>query len=417
MSRLLIDPLAPETAALTSSSRTPARGTRRRIHSVDLLRGAVMVLMALDHTRDYLGDAAASPTNLAAASSALFLTRWITHFCAPVFFLLTGTGAALALRHRSRAELSRFLWTRGLWLIVLEVTFMRALWQFNVDYRVLLLNVLWALGWSMVALAALCRLPLGGIVAFGAGLIALHDLADRVTAATFGALAPLWMVLHQPGPLLVTPRAFVFVAYPLLPWIGVTALGFALGHVIEWPPARRRAFLLRLGAALVVAFVLLRATNLYGDPRPWTAQQSALRTLLSFVNANKYPPSLLFLLMTLGPALLALRLLDLGDERPLPSVLRPLLVFGRVPLFYFMLHVLLIHLVALVRAAVAFGGVHWVFESPSIDRFPITQPPGWPVSLPWVYACWALVVLLAYPCCRWYAGVRARHPGGWLSYL
>jgi uncharacterized membrane protein len=412
-----IDPLAPESTARVGPSGPTRRTTRRRIDSVDLLRGAIMIIMALDHTRDYLGNVAASPTNLATASTALFLTRWVTHFCAPVFFLLTGTGAALALRHRSRGELSRFLWTRGLWLILLEETLLRTLWQFNVDYRLTILNVLWALGWSMIVLAAMSRLPLGVVVAFGVGLIALHHLADRVTPAAFGALAPLWIVLHQPGPLLATPRVFVFVAYPLVPWIGVTALGFALGRIFDWSQPRRRTFLLRLGAALVVAFVLLRATNLYGDPRPWTAQPSALRTVLAFVNTNKYPPSLLFLLMTLGPALLALRLLDVDERRSLPGVLRPVLVFGRVPLFYFVLHVLLIHLIALVRSAVAFGGVHWVLESPSIANFPITQPPGWPLSLPWVYASWLLVVLLAYPCCRWYAGLRGRRGGGWLSYL
>jgi uncharacterized membrane protein len=417
MSSAITDFRAPERRPRATSPGAPNRPVRRRVDAVDLLRGVVMFIMALDHTRDYLGDAAASPTNLATASTALFLTRWVTHFCAPVFFLLTGTGAALALRHRSPAGLSRFLLTRGLWLVVLEETLVRTLWQFNVDYRLTILNVLWAIGWSMVALAAVSRLPLAAIVAFGAGLILLHDLTDAVNPASFGALAPLWMLLHQPGPVFATPRVFVFVAYPLVPWIGVTALGFALGRVIEWRQPRRRAFLLRVSSAVVVAFVLLRAINVYGDPRPWTPQPSALRTVLSFLNTNKYPASLLFLLMTLGPALLALRVLDLDERRTLPAALRPVLVFGRVPLFYFMLHVLLIHLLALVRGAVAFGGVHWVFESPSVDKFPITQPPGWPLSLPWVYAAWALVVVLAYPCCRWYAALRARNGGGWLSYL
>jgi uncharacterized membrane protein len=409
-----VGPLPRHAFARPSGARS---GTvRSRVDSVDVLRGAVMILMALDHTRDYLGDVTANPTNLATASTALFLTRWVTHFCAPTFFLLTGTGAALALRHRSREELSRFLWTRGLFLIVLEETLMRTLWQFNVDYRVTILNVLWALGWSMIVLAALSRLSISAVAAVGAGLLLLHNLADGVTPAALGPFGPLWILLHQPGPLLVTPRTFVFVAYPLVPWIGVTAVGFALGRVFDRPQAERRAFLLRLGAALVVGFLLLRAVNVYGDPRPWTVQPGVLRTALSFVNTNKYPPSLLFLLMTLGPAVLALRLLDVGEGRSVPALLRPVLAFGRVPLFFFMLHVVIIHLIALVRSAVAFGGVHWVFESPSLDKFPITQPPGWPMSLPWVYASWLLVVVLAYPCCRWYAGVRARR-GGWLSYL
>jgi len=413
-------PAAPPRASALASAL-------RRVTSVDVLRGLVMVLMALDHTRDYFGDAAASPTNLATASTALFLTRWVTHFCAPVFFLLTGTGAYLALGRRSPAGLSRFLLTRGLWLVVLEQTVMRALWQFNVDYRLTLLNVLWALGWSMVALAALSRLPLAACVTIGAAMIALHDLTDSLAPSAFGALAPLWTVLHRPGPLLATDRALVFVAYPLVPWIGVTAVGFGLGSVFRWPPGRRRAFLLRLGAALAAAFVLLRALDVYGDPSRWTPQPTALRTVLSFLNTTKYPPSLLFLLMTLGPALLVLGLMDArldgrdgrdrGGDGRLPRALRPVLVFGRVPLFYFVLHVAIIHLLAVAASALRFHAVHWMFESPSLDRFPVTQPPGWPASLPWVYLAWATVVALAYPCCRWYAALKARHPGGWLSYL
>ena len=417
-------PLATVPLSVTAAAG-PATGGRSRVASVDLLRGAVMVLMALDHTRDYFGDAAASPTDLATASTALFLTRWVTHFCAPVFFLLTGVGAYLSRGRRTPAELSRFLLTRGLWLVVLEVTVMRALWQFNLDYRLTLLTVLWALGWSMVALAGISRLPLGVRVALGAALIALHNLADAVPPTAFGALAPLWSVVHQPGPLLVTERAFVLLAYPLVPWIGVTAVGYGLGRVFTWPAGRRSAFLLRLGVGLVTAFVLLRATNLYGDPLPWSPQGSALRTALSFVNTNKYPPSLLFLLMTLGPAVLALRLIEGrvragGPDRAdvgLSRALRPVLLFGRVPLFYYLLHVLIIHGLAVVASAVRFHAVHWMFESPTPDRFPVTQPPGWPVSLPLVYLVWSAVVVLAYPCCRWYAGLKARRTDGWLSYL
>jgi uncharacterized membrane protein len=376
-----------------------------------------MILMALDHTRDFFGDAGANPTNLATASTALFLTRWVTHFCAPVFFLLTGTGAYLSLRHRTRSDLSRFLLTRGLWLVLLEQTLMRMLWQFNVDYRVTVINVLWALGWSMVVLSILCRLPLSVVAAFGIALVTLHNLTDGVTAAAFGALAPLWIVLHQPAPLVATGRAFVFVAYPLVPWIGVTAAGFALGHVLAEPYERRRALLLRLGGAMVAAFVLLRFLNLYGDPRPWAPQPTVAGTVLSFVNTNKYPPSLLFLLMTLGPALLALRALDGRAARMLPRALRPMLVFGRVPLFYYLLHVLLIHTLAVMVCAARFGAVHWMFESPTMDKFPVTQPAGWPLSLPWVYALWAIVVALAYPCCRWYDGFKSRRARGWTSYV
>lgn len=412
-------PAPPGAAPRDPAGAAPARPApvRARLDSVDVLRGVVMILMALDHTRDYFGNAAASPTDLATATAGLFLTRWVTHFCAPVFFLLTGTGAYLALGRRSRAGLSRFLLTRGLWLVMLELTVMRALWQFNVDYRLTVLNVLWALGWSMVALSALVWLRVEVVSACGVAMIALHNLADAIPPHAFGALAPLWTVLHQPGPLLVTPRASVFLAYPLVPWIGVTAVGYGLGRVVTWPPGRRRPFLFRTGVGLVLAFVLLRALNVYGDPRPWTAQRSALFTALSFLNTTKYPPSLLFLLMTLGPALLVLRFLDGRIDREPPRLLRPALTFGRVPLFYYLLHVMLLHVIAVAACAVRFGGVHWMFESPSIDRFPVTQPPGWPLSLPWVYLVWGTVVVLAYPCCRWYAALKARRTDAWLSYF
>ena len=393
---------------------------------MDVLRGGVMVLMALDHTRDYFGAAAANPTDLSTATAALFLTRWVTHICAPVFFLLTGVGASLALDRRGRAGLSRFLLTRGLWLVALELTAMRFLWQFNADYRLTVLTVLWALGWAMVTLAGLVWLPLRAVVAAGVAVIALHNLVDGVSPPAFGALAPLWTVLHAPGILVQTSGATVFAAYPLVPWIGVTAVGYGLGRVLTRPPAQRRLVLRRTGTALVVAFVALRALNVYGDPRPWVVQpgpfpRDALFTALSFVNTTKYPPSLLFLLMTLGPALLALGWHDRrfgGEGREhVPRLLRPLLAFGRVPLFYYLLHVALIHALAVAVCAARYGGVHWMAESPSLDRFPVTQPPGWPLPLAGVYLVWAAVVVLAYPGCRWYAALKARRPAGWLRYL
>ncbi|MBA3671419.1 MAG: DUF1624 domain-containing protein [Gemmatimonadaceae bacterium] len=389
------------------------RNGRGRVDSVDVLRGVVMVLMALDHTRDFFGDASVSPTNLATTTAPQFFTRWITHFCAPTFFLLTGVGAYLALRRRTPTELSRFLLTRGLWLVLLELTVLRFLWQFNADYKVLLLTVFWALGWSMVALAGLVRLPVRWVAAIGLAMIVLHDLADRIAPTAFGALGWAWHILHVPGPLYMSPSHVVFVAYPLIPWIGVMAVGFSLGRVFDWTPDRRRAFLLRAGLGITATFVLLRTLNVYGDPVPWSAQRSSAFTLLSFLNTNKYPPSLLFLLMTLGPALLLLRLAD----RRTPMLLRPAETIGRVPLFYFVTHVLVLHLMAMGASLIRYGGVHWMIESPTLDRFPVTQPPGWPAPLPVVHLVWLTAVLLLYPACRWYAAVKARRPGGWLSYF
>jgi uncharacterized membrane protein len=387
--------------------------TGRRLESVDLLRGIIMILMALDHTRDFLGVRGISPTNLEQASAGLFLTRWITHFCAPVFFLLVGTGASLAMRSKSRATLSRFLFTRGLCMILLEVTLVRFVMQFNVDYRVTMLIVFWALGWAMITLSVLVYLPRWAIGLFGVLMIAGHNLLDTVDAASFGKLAPLWMVLHQLGPVYSSGGHVVFVSYPLIPWVGVTAAGFALGRVFDWPPDRRKKFLLRLGAGLTLAFIALRAINRYGDPVPWTHQKSAAFTALSFLNTTKYPASLLFLLMTLGPATLLLRALE-GET---PRWLRPALVFGRVPLFYFVLHLALIHLFALVVCLVHSGGAHWVFESPDLSQYPFNPPPGWGFALPWVYLAWALVVIALYPLCAWFAALKQRRNDAWLSYF
>ena len=368
-----------------------------------------MILMALDHVRDFFGPPGISPTNLAQTTVPLFLTRWITHLCAPTFFLLTGTGAFLALRSKSVAGLSRFLLTRGIWLIVVELTVIRCLgYQFNVDYQVTLLVVIWALGWAMVALAALVWLPVPAVLAAGVALIAGHNLLDGVRSAN-----PLWVILHAQGFVVNRPGFVVFVAYPLIPWIGVTAVGYALGQIYRWEAERRRSFLVRWGLALTAAFVVFRVINGYGDPVPWASQASGPLTLVSFLNLTKYPPSLLFLLMTLGPALLILRSLDRGT----PPLLGPAVVFGRVPLFYFVLHLTLIHLLAVVLCYVQNGSAHWMFESPNLGAYPFTPPPGWGVSLPVTYLLWVLVVVMLYPVCAWFARVRQRSSAWWLGYL
>ena len=382
---------------------------RRRLEAVDVVRGAIMIVMALDHTRDFFGIPGQRPTDLATASAGLFLTRWITYFCAPVFFLLTGTGAYLSLSRRSPAELSRFLGTRGLWLILLEVGLVRcASYQFNVDYGVTMLLVLWALGWAMIVLGALVRLPASWVTAFGVVVIAGHDLLDNVTSAN-----PLWSILHAPGFVLDTPGHAVFVAYPLIPWVGVTAVGYGLGQVYRWDADRRRRFLLRLGLAVSVAFVVMRGFDVYGDPAPWTPQNTTLFTVLSFLNTRKYPPSLLFLLMTLGPALIFLASVDRGT----PRWLRPALVIGKVPLFYYVLHFTLIHLLAVVTCYVQYGSAHWMLESPDLEHYPFSAPPGWGCSLPVVYMVWAVVVVAMFPLCRWFAALKARRTDAWLSYL
>jgi uncharacterized membrane protein len=376
----------------------------KRVESIDALRGAVMVLMALDHVRDFFGTAV-NPTDPASATVAMFFTRWMTHICAPTFFLLMGAGACLAGRTKPATRLSRDLLVRGVWLIALEIVVVRCLGlQFNVDYRVTMLTVLWALGWSLIALAALVHLPTTGVAAVGVTLIVVHNLFDGVRASSFGPLAPLWTVLHAQGVIVSNPQHVVFVAYPLIPWVGVTAVGYALGQLYGWPALRRTAILWRLGIGCVATFVVLRGINVYGDPIPWTAQRSAIATGLSFLNTTKYPPSLLFLLMTLGPALCILAALD---GRTPPSV-RPMLTLGRVPLFYYLVHLTLIHLVAVIVCYVRYGDAHWMFQSPSLDRFPFARPPGWGFGLPVVYLVWAGIVAAMYPLCTRFAAGRAR---------
>ena len=367
-----------------------------------------MIVMALDHTRDFFGVPGVSPTDVSRAGAALFFTRWITNICAPVFFLLTGTGAYLALRKTSVGELSRLLMTRGLWLIVVELVVLRCLgYQFNLDYRVTMLLVLWALGWSMIALSALVHLPVAAVTTFGIVMIASHNLFDRIRPAT-----AILAVLHGPGFVINGPHV-VFASYPLIPWVGVTAAGFGLGRIYEWEPDRRRAFLLRAGLLLTGAFVVLRGINIYGDPSRWSRQASDAATVLSFLNTTKYPPSLLFLLMTHGPALLMLRAVD----RTTPGVLRPALVFGRVPMFYYAVHFPLIHLLATAACYARYDDAHWMFESPDLAHYPFSPPPRWGYSLPVVYAIWIGVVLALYPVCRWFAGVKQRRRDAWLSYL
>ena len=382
---------------------------RARIESIDVVRGAIMIIMALDHVRDYFSNPGFEPTDLTQTNVMLFFTRWITHFCAPVFFLLTGTGAYLSLKKQSQGQLARFLFTRGWWLIFLELLVVRCLgWQFNFDYHLTLLIVLWALGWSMIVLAALSYLPVPWVTAFGVGMIAGHNLLDGVQSSN-----PLWSMLHSPNLVWANSQHSIFVLYPLIPWLGVTAAGYGLGQIYRWPAERRRAFLLRLGLGLTAAFIVIRAINVYGDPLHWTRQKSAVFTLLSFLNTLKYPPSLLFLLMTLGPAMFFLWAVDART----PQWLRPAMIVGKVPMFYYLLHVPFIHIIAVVVCYARYGQVHWMFESNNVQQFPITPPPGWGYSLPVVYLIWAFVVMALYPLCKWYAALKQRSSNPWLTYL
>jgi uncharacterized membrane protein len=300
----------PDTTVTPASvgSALPASLTSsQRLGAVDLLRGAVMVVMALDHTRDFFSSLPFEPEDLGQSTAPLFFTRWITHFCAPVFFLLAGTGVGFALmRGRTPAEASRFLVTRGLWLVFLEVTVVAIGWRFSFHLWPIAGMVIWALGWSMVCLAVLIRLPRAVLITISAAMIAGHNLFDGVTPRSLGAWGNLWFVIHVPG----GSAPWLVILYPLVPWIGVMALGYVLADVYRWEAVRRRRFLLGVGIGTTVAFIALRAANGYGNPMPWAPQRSVALSVASFLNAEKYPPSLDYLLMTLGPMLVVLALLE-----------------------------------------------------------------------------------------------------------
>jgi uncharacterized membrane protein len=347
-----------------------------------------MVIMALDHVRDFFHADALQfqPDDLSRTTVALFLTRWITHFCAPVFMFTAGTSAYLwrGQRH-SNSELSSYLWKRGLWLVVLELTVLRAALTFHPWSGPVLLTVLWALGWSMVALGLLSRIPVRAVAVLSIGIIAFHNLADPLSFDN-----PFWKILHQRGGFALGGLTVV-VGYPLIPWIAVMAAGFSFGEVLTMNEEARQKWLVRLGLGLSLGFVVLRMVNIYGDPQRWSAQSSPAFTVLSFLKCTKYPPSLDFLLMTLGPALL---LLGWFYRLSLPAS-HPLVVIGRVPLFYFLVHMWAAHLLTIPFALIHSGGY----------------------SLGTVYIVWVIVVGLMYPLCVWFAKLKSRSRSWWLAYL
>jgi uncharacterized membrane protein len=389
----------------------PMTAKPARIESIDLLRGIVMILMALDHVRDYFHFSAYQydPLNLDRTTAPIFLTRWITHFCAPIFMLLAGVSAHLYGLKRSKGELSRFLFTRGLWLIFLELFIVTVEWTFNPLFNFYILQVIWAFGVSMIVMAGLIRLPLWAVASIGVVLLAGHNTLDGIHVPGDGARAILWSFLHD-------QRFFAHFAmgYPIIPWIGIMALGYALGawYAPGVDPARRRRNLLYTGFGALIAFVVIRWTNVYGDPHVWSVQKSPLFTLLSFINVTKYPPSLLYVLLTLGPALIFLAV----SERPVGAFGQKILIFGRVPLFYYLVHIFVVHALAVVGALIA--GFPWT--DMTMIRTWVTNNAslrGYGFNLVTVYIIWIGVVLALYPLCRWYDAYKRGHKQWWLSYL
>jgi uncharacterized membrane protein len=388
-----------------------------RLSSIDMLRGLAIAIMAIDHVRDFFMvggeiDPMANPE----IGAALFFTRWITHFCAPVFVFLAGTSAGLMTARRSRASLGAFLFTRGVWLILIECVVIALAWSFAPlgvaqagGAIVIPLGVIWAIGASMIVLAGAQWLGPRACLVIGAAMILGHNVLDPiwpVTTGVFDVGQPLAVGLHAQMAIVVGP-VLIGIVYPLVPWPGVMLLGFGSAAVFQDAPERRDARLLGWGATATATFVVLRLWGVYGDPNPWRMQPTALGTVIDVLNVTKYPPSLLFLLMTLGPA--AMVCAAVGR---VPDVVRRRLVtFGRVPFAFYVAHLYVAH-----ALAVAFG-VSQGFDASRFLTFSFFFPKGYGVGLGGVYTVWLIVIVMLYPFCRWVAAVKARRQDWWLSYL
>lgn len=388
---------------------------KKRVESIDVLRGLVMIIMALDHVRDYFHIAAntGDPLDLNTTTPILFFTRWITHFCAPIFVFLSGTSIYLQSLRKTKSELTAFLIKRGLWLILLEVGVVTLGWTFDLHYNMLILQVIWAIGISMVLMGCIVRFPFQVVIVTGALIVLLHNLLDFPERDPNLHAGLFWDLLHHgkfvPYPLVGT-HVFLIV-YPFLPWTGLMMLGYGFGKIMEIPD--RKKILNILGFSLIGCFVLLRYINVYGDPLPWTVQRNGFYTFLSFINVNKYPPSLLYMCITIGPALLILSFLD-SVRNGITEVLK---TYGRVAMFYYLLHLFLIHLVAMILFFARGNTMEKAIAGKANSPFYFVLP-GEGYSLPVVYLIWICIVALLYPLCKAYDRYKTNHKEKWwLSYL
>lgn len=386
---------------------------QNRISSIDILRGIIMVIMALDHTRDFFHKDAmvADPLNLTTTTPILFFTRWITHFCAPVFVFLAGVSVYIIGLKRSVNNLQVFLLKRGLWLILLEVVIMTFVLTLNPGYNMVILAVLWAIGMSMIILALLIRLPFSVILAIGLIIFFGHNLLDTVTNNATGSLKILLGITNgTPAVFPVTPSHLVLLSYSYLPWTGIMILGYCFGKLFnpQVSSSSRVKTLYISGVGLLLIFIVFRFVNNYGDPVPWSAQKNNLFTFLSFINVNKYPPSLFFASMVLGVALIILGLLENAKGK----IMDIFITYGRVPLFYFVLHFLILRIIGVIAF---FTGDYAVSAIPAVPFY--FRPGSFGYSLMVVYIIWVLVVLFMYPLCKWYGKHKAQHKQWWLSYL
>lgn len=389
---------------------------KRRIESIDILRGIVMIVMALDHARDYF-HTSDDPLNLQTTTTFLFFTRWITHFCAPVFVFLSGTSIYLQGLRKTKKTLQSFLIKRGLWLVFVEAVIISFAWTFNPHYNLIIFQVIWAIGISMVLLGLLIRLPFNFI--FGLGLIIVfgHNLLDFAEAAP-GFKAGFWWDLFHHGFFAIYPitqNHFLVILYPFVPWTGLMLLGYCTGVFFssKYTGIQRRKILNRLGVAVILFFVILRFANVYGNPELWSVQKTGWFTVLSFINVHKYPPSLLYMCMTIGPALLLLSIFDKMQN----GFTEKVRIYGRVPFFYYVLHLYLIHVIS---GIVYLSHGHTIAQAMTVGTgvpfYFLAANDGY--SLLVVYLVWIFVVIALYPLCRWFNNYKTNHrEKWWLGYL
>jgi uncharacterized membrane protein len=406
-----------ETILATPPPATPTTSLHKlayRLNSIDLLRGIIMIIMALDHTRDYFHNAAMTddPLNMQTTTPALFFTRWITHFCAPVFVFLAGTSGFFQSLRKSKKELSRFLISRGFWLIIVEIFIFNFIYSFDPSFISIGLQTLWAIGVSMIFLGLAIWLPFNIILALGLIIVLGHNALDFYEKDQ--QAFPLWYALvHHVGFYKILGDRNLFLLYPFLPWTGLMFLGYCFGKLFtQYEGDQRRKILTWLGLSIIILFVVLRVINIYGDPRPWQTQKNGLYTFFSFLNNNKYPPSLLYMCMTIGPAILFLAWI--GNAKT--KLAQIITVYGRVPFFYYVLHFFLIHLLASVFYLLR---GHSFAEGIAINQplQPLFTNPGEGYNLLVVYIVWLSVVASLYPLCKWFSDYKAKHKDWWLSYL
>lgn len=386
-----------------------------RVHSVDLLRGLVMIIMALDHVREFIHAEAliADPLNLQTTTPALFFTRWITHFCAPIFVFLAGTSAYLQSLRKDKKELRIFLVKRGLWLIFVEIFIMSFAFTFDPAYPTIFFQTIWAIGISMVILGIMLWLPFRAILFIGLVIVLGHNTLDFYEATYKGQYSIIYSLMHRFGFYQPTTNHSLIILYPFLPWTGLMMLGYCFGRILTgYDGIKRNKILAWLGVSIILFFIALRATNLYGDAQHWSTQKNSLYTAFSFIDTVKYPPSLLFMCMTLGPGILFLSLFVNARS----TIAKVIMVYGRVPFFYFILHFFLVHFISMV---LFFARGHSFAEGWRVNpNIPFNFVlPGEGYSLGITYLVWLFVLIIMYPLCKWFSNYKLKHKKWWLSYL